>query len=262
MRIAAVGDLHAGGQERGEISGPLQGVEQQADLLLFAGDLTTYGDPEQARVFASEVERVGIPMVAVLGNHDYHSGKEGEIRSILEGSGVTVLEQGTRELNVGDRSIGIAGGKGFGGGFAGACATEFGEEEMKAFVRVTDRLAAESEQLLQSLRTDVRILLMHYSPVRDTLVGEPPEIYPFLGSYLFAEAADRAGADLILHGHAHRGSEYGVTPGGIPVRNVAKPVLRRAYAVFRFDEPVPAGAHEERGDETLSASAGALDRLA
>ena len=125
--------------------------------------------------------------------------------------------------------------KGFGGGFAGASGAEFGEPEMKAFIRHTKERSEALGSALASLRTDVRVALMHYAPIRETLQGEPPEIFPFLGSYLLAEAVDRSGADLVIHGHAHRGTEHGVTPGGVNVRNVAQTVIRQAYAVYGFE---------------------------
>jgi Icc-related predicted phosphoesterase len=129
----------------------------------------------------------------------------------------------------------VAGGKGFGGGFAGRCASDFGEPEMKAFVGYTKSFAARLRDSLQSLDdADVRVSLTHYSPVKDTLAGEPPEIYPFLGSYLLAEAIDQSDVDLAVHGHAHKGTEKGVTPGGVRVRNVALPVIQQAYAVYRL----------------------------
>jgi Icc-related predicted phosphoesterase len=142
-------------------------------------------------------------------------------------------------LPVAGHRVGIAGSKGFGGGFAGACASDFGEPEMKAFVGHTRTLAGNLERALAGLRADRRIALLHYSPVAETLAGEPREIHAFLGSYLLAEAVDRAGADLVIHGHAHRGSRDGTTPGGVPVRNVAAPVIGRAYEVFRFDAGDP-----------------------
>ncbi len=138
-------------------------------------------------------------------------------------------------VEVGGRRVGIAGTKGFGGGFAGASASDFGEPEMKAFVGHTKTLAGRLERALAGLQADRRIALLHYSPVAETLAGEPREIHAFLGSYLLAEAVDRVGADLVVHGHAHRGSRNGTTPGGVPVRNVAAPVIGRAYEVFRFD---------------------------
>jgi Icc-related predicted phosphoesterase len=174
--------------------------------------------------------------VAVLGNHDYHSDQEDAVRRVLEDAGVRVLEGEAVVVEVDGRRLGIAGAKGFGGGFAGACATDFGEPEMKGFIRETKSAADRLGHALASLSTDVRVALLHYSPVKETLRGEPPEIYAFLGSYLLAEAVDHEGADLVLHGHAHRGIEHGVTPGGIPVRNVAQPVINRAYRVFVFGD--------------------------
>jgi Icc-related predicted phosphoesterase len=142
-------------------------------------------------------------------------------------------------VEIDGRTLGVAGAKGFGGGFPGAMASEFGEPEMKAFVRHTRTISDRLGDALDSLDTDVRIAVMHYAPVEDTLHGERLEIYPFLGSYLLGEAVDRAGADLVVHGHAHNGTEHGVTPGGVPVRNVAQPVLDAAYRVFELD-PVAA----------------------
>jgi Icc-related predicted phosphoesterase len=138
-------------------------------------------------------------------------------------------------LSLGGGTLGVAGSKGFGGGFPGRCASEFGEPEMKDFVRHSRRLADGLAAALGDLDADYRVVLTHYSPVPETLTGEPPEIYPFLGSYFLAEAADGAAADLAIHGHAHAGQECGRTPGGVPVRNVALPVLRRAYAVYSLD---------------------------
>ena len=232
MRLAAVGDLHAGQDSRGTIAPSFADVGRRADLLLLAGDLTTHGAAEQAEILAEEVRGVHIPIVAVLGNHDHHFDTPEAVRGALERAGIVVLERESIEIEIAGERVGIVGAKGFGGGFVGASATEFGEPEMKSFVRTTIDTADDVERLLAELTSDVRVLLLHYGPVRDTLQGEPPEIFPFLGSYLLAEAADRAGADLIVHGHAHRGVEQGSTPGGIPVRNVAKAVLRKAYGVY------------------------------
>jgi Icc-related predicted phosphoesterase len=239
IRIAAVGDLHAGPDSAGTIAPQLAGLEEYADLLLLAGDLTRRGLPEEAGILAAELSTVSTPIVAVLGNHDYHSREQGRIREILESAGVRVLEGEATVLRVDGASLGVAGVKGFGGGFAGASATEFGEDEMKAFVAHTREVAERLEAALSSLDVDSRVALVHYSPVEDTLAGERLEIYPFLGSYLLAEAVDRAGADLVLHGHAHRGSEKGVTAGGVHVRNVAQTVIGHAYNVYRLDADVP-----------------------
>jgi Icc-related predicted phosphoesterase len=177
-------------------------------------------------------------MVAVLGNHDHHENRAGQLVASLEERGVAVLEGSSIVHDVGGVRIGIAGTKGFGGGFEGACGSEFGEPEMKAFIRHTRELACGLEKALAILETDLRIALLHYAPIAATLVGERLEIYPFLGSYLLGEAIDRAGADLVVHGHAHHGVERGTTPGGVPVRNVAAPVIERAFNLYRLP-----GAH-------------------
>src|SRR5690606_21864797 len=135
-------------------------------------------------------------------------------------------------LEIAGRRIGIAGVKGFGGGFAGACGSEFGELEMKAFIRHTKDTARQLLHALKSMQCDVRVALTHYAPTKDTLLGEKLEIYPFLGSHLLGEAIDEADCDLALHGHAHHGAERGITPGGVPVRNVAKPLIRSAYQLY------------------------------
>jgi Icc-related predicted phosphoesterase len=242
IRIAAMGDVHAGVDSAGSIRPELVEIGDRADVLLLAGDLTTHGDPAQAVVLARELEGVPVPVVAVLGNHDHHADRPDQVRRILEDVGVVVLERESAVVPTRSGPLSVIGAKGFGGGFAGASATEFGEREMKTFIRVTMEIADDLERLTATADGDVRVVLLHYSPIRDTLVGEPPEIYPFLGSYLLAEAVDRAGAHLIVHGHAHRGVEHGHTPGGVPVRNVARPVLRRAYGVFTVDASKPVTA--------------------
>jgi Icc-related predicted phosphoesterase len=211
-------------------------VHTQADVLLLAGDLTTHGERGQAAVLARELEVVEVPIIAVLGNHDYHSDAEHEVREELERSGIIVLEGESATISIGGTTLGVAGTKGFGGGFAGSSLTPFGEPEMKAFIYHTESLAAKLEENLTRLDADYRVALLHYSPIKETLSGERLEIFPFLGSYLLAEAADSAGADLILHGHAHHGQEKGVTARGIPVRNVALPVLNSAYAIYNLEK--------------------------
>jgi Icc-related predicted phosphoesterase len=244
VRVAAVGDMHLNAERAGHLRPRLEWLPEAADVLLLAGDLTVYGTVGEARLAATEFGRLGLPVVAILGNHDYHSGRETEIASILADSGITVLNGSGTVLTLAGpgpgaaldpRSglrLGIAGIKGFGTGFPGRCAAEFGEPETKAFVRHAKAQAALLGQALAGLDADVRIALTHYAPVPDTLAGEPPEIYPFLGSYFLAEAADAAGADLFVHGHAHSGTEHGLTPAGIPVRNVALPVLRRSCGIY------------------------------
>lgn len=236
IRVAAIGDLHVGadcGATGGAVP-ELKRVSRDADLLLLAGDLTKCGGVDEAECLARTLAAIEVPVLAVLGNHDYESDQAPAVAAVLREAGVHVLEDGSRVLDVGGARLGVAGTKGFGGGFLGACASDFGEPEMKAFIRTTQALAARLERELLALRADVRIAVLHYSPIPETLQGERLEIYPFLGSYLLAEAIDRAGADLVVHGHAHAGSERGVTPGGIRVRNVALPLVRQPYKVFEF----------------------------
>lgn len=236
IRVAAVGDLHAG-QDCDRVLPPgLREVSEAADLLLLAGDLTKCGLREEAGCLADALAEVDVPIVGVLGNHDYHADQVTEVTAELRRAGMHVLEGDSRVLDIGGTRVGIAGSKGFGGGFAGACGSDFGEPEMKAFINHTKALATRLGDELAALDTDVRIAVLHYSPIPETLQGERLEIYPFLGSYLLAEAIDRAGADLVVHGHAHAGSERGVTPGGVRVRNVALPVIKQPYRVFGFSQ--------------------------
>jgi Icc-related predicted phosphoesterase len=236
IRVAAVGDLHVGADSADLWRAELAPVSSAADLLLLAGDLTRAGSQTDVEALAVALDEVDIPIIAVLGNHDHHENRAGQLVASLEERGVVVLEGSSTVHNVGGVRIGIAGTKGFGGGFEGACGSEFGEPEMKAFIRHTRELACGLEKALAILETDLRIALLHYAPIAATLVGERFEIYPFLGSYLLGEAIDRAGADLVLHGHAHAGSACGITHGGVSVRNVAQPVIQCAYVVFCFDD--------------------------
>jgi Icc-related predicted phosphoesterase len=232
LRIAAVADIHLGEDLRGHYRKKIEGIERRADVLLVGGDLTRHGTIAEGRVVAEELSGLPIPVVAVLGNHDYHSDCNQEIIALLRDAGIVVLDDESTVVPIDGVRLGVAGGKGFGGGFAGKCASEFGEPETKAFVRHTKEIAERWRRALKDLDADHRVVLSHYSPVKDTLMGEPPEIYPFLGSYMLAEAADAEGADLFIHGHAHAGTEKGVTPGGIRVRNVALPVIKHAYTVY------------------------------
>ncbi|MEU3776263.1 metallophosphoesterase [Streptomyces sp. NPDC032472] len=236
-RVAAVGDIHLGPDSAGMLRPAFDTLGDCADLLLLAGDLTRHGTRGEARVVAAEVAGLPVPVVAVLGNHDYQSGEEEAVTEELCAAGVHVLEGGGVLLDLDGARVGIAGTKGFCGGFAGRSGSEFGEPEMKAFIRYTRSCAEGLGRALGGLGTSgstLRIALTHYSPVPDTLAGEPSEIFPFLGSYLLAEAMDAEGADLAVHGHAHRGTEHGMTGGGIPVRNVAMPVIGRAFAVYHL----------------------------
>jgi Icc-related predicted phosphoesterase len=232
IRIAAVGDLHVGDDGIETWRRALARVSQDADLLLIAGDLTRIGTIGEARALLVALAPVAIPTFAVLGNHDYHHDHQDEIRHLLEQRGIAVLEGSCAAVEVAGVRVGIAGSKGFGGGFENACGGEFGEPEMKAFIAHTRGLAERLSRALESLEADLRLVLLHYAPVPGTLAGERCEIYPFLGSHLLGEAIDAVGADLVLHGHAHGGTEAATTPGGVPVRNVAQPVIRSAYRIY------------------------------
>ncbi|WP_418959796.1 metallophosphoesterase family protein [Streptomyces tritici] len=246
VRVAAVGDIHLSPECAGLLRPAFLTLRERADVLLLAGDLTRHGTLDEARVVADEVRDLGIPVVAVLGNHDYHSDEEDEVTGALTDAGVEVLEGRSVTFSVDGRTLGVAGAKGFCGGFAGRSAGAFGEPVMKAWVRTAhdaaERLAGALEELAAD-DCDVRIALTHFAPVPDTLSGEPVEIYPFLGSYLLAEAIDSVGADLAVHGHAHLGTEHGMTAGGVRVRNVAQPVIDRAFALYRLPvhDRAPAG---------------------
>jgi Icc-related predicted phosphoesterase len=236
IRIAAVGDVHFDQESAGRIADYAEEISSLSDMFLLAGDLTQTGNPEEAIPLAEDLARIRIPVVAVLGNHDYHLGKEKEIAKLLEGVGVIVLEGTSTEVRVGETMVGIAGIKGFGGGFSGASASEFGEIEMKEFIRYTKEGANLLRESLQALSTPYKVALLHYSPVGETLLGEKREIYPFLGSYLLAEAIDEGKADIAFHGHAHKGIERGITAGGIPVRNVAQPVIRHVCNIYTINK--------------------------
>ena len=235
IRIAAAGDVHFDRKSHNRLSQHFAGLEDKADVFLLAGDLTQTGHPEEMSVLAEDLRKCPIPVVAVLGNHDYHVDQVDAVINILKEAGVTVLEGTSITMNINNYKVGIAGSKGFGGGFVGACGSDFGEPEMKAFMRHSKSLAHTLENTIKELEVDYKIVLLHYSPTAQTLAGEKKEIYPFLGSYYLAEAVDYGKADICFHGHAHGGVERGETPGGCPVRNVAQPVIRHAFNIYTLE---------------------------
>ncbi|WP_030488117.1 metallophosphoesterase family protein [Micromonospora chokoriensis] len=236
IRIAAVGDVHLDEDVVGRFRPALEELPECADVLLLAGDLTRHGTEAEARCVAEEFGGLAVPVVTVLGNHDHQCDQVPQVVKVLQDAGITVLEGNGVVLDCAGGRLGIAGVKGFGGGFAGRCASDFGEPEMKAFVRTTTDSADRLGAALRSLDCDMLVALTHYSPVPDTLAGEPLEIYPFLGSYQLGQAIDSAPTALALHGHAHAGTERGTTPGGVRVRNVAHPVIKQAYSVFHVGD--------------------------
>jgi Icc-related predicted phosphoesterase len=224
MRIAAVGDLHCRADTRKTIASALAGVDSEAQCLLLAGDLTDHGTPEEASWLAEELSRLPLTKIGVLGNHDYESGQETIVKQKLEEAGIRILDG--EPMALGD-DVGVAGIKGFAGGFEHAQLQRFGEAPLKAFVDACIAEELKLENALFQLRTRVRIGLLHYSPCRPTLEGEPLEIFPFLGATRLSGPIDQLRPAAVFHGHAHRGTLRGATRGGVPVYNVALPVLRR-----------------------------------
>jgi Icc-related predicted phosphoesterase len=224
LRIAAIGDLHVSKSSQGAFQPLFTQINSNADVLVMCGDFTDYGAPEEARILARELTTsIKIPIVAVLGNHDYESGRESEITEILQDSGVTVLDGEATEVH----GIGFAGVKGFCGGFGRGALGPWGEKAIKAFVQEAVDEALKLEAALARLRTARRVALLHYSPVRATVEGEPIEIFPYLGSSRLEEPINRYRVSAVFHGHAHRGTPEGRTSTGVPVYNVSMPLLAR-----------------------------------
>lgn len=236
LRVAAVGDLHYCGERRHHHQEAFAQLSDKADLLLLAGDLTQTGMAQEIDFLIEDLKPVTIPTVAVLGNHDYHSNQQQEIIRRLVESGITVLEEGIAEGQANGRTYAIVGLKGFIGGFEGALLHEFGEPEMKNIAAIARMQAENLEKLLNQCAgtVDYRLVLMHYAPAENTLVGEHPGLFPLMGSSLFGKAIDAAGADGAFHGHAHGGTEKGATSTGIPVWNVAQPVINESYKIYEF----------------------------
>jgi Icc-related predicted phosphoesterase len=225
VRVAAVGDLHCTKTSQGAFQAFFSKVAESADVLLLAGDLTDYGLPEEARVLARELGTLRIPTAAVLGNHDVESDKQDEVRRIVTDAGITVLDGDACEL----KGIGIAGIKGFGGGFGQRALGPWGEGIIKQFVHEAVNEALKLEAAMARLRTERLIALMHYSPVVGTVEGEPLEIYPFVGSSRLEEPLGRYPVSAVFHGHAHRGKLESRTKSNVPVYNVSMPLLTRTY---------------------------------
>jgi Icc-related predicted phosphoesterase len=257
VRFAAVGDLHCTKDSTGALRETFAQASDTCDALLLCGDLTDYGLPEEARVLAGELAAVSIPVVAVLGNHDFESDRQDEVCRILRDAGVQLLDGEACEV----LGVGIAGAKGFLGGFGRSALGPWGERAIKQFVDEAIREALKLESALAKLRTRERIALLHYSPIRATVEGEPVEIHAFLGTTRLEDPLLRHPVDAVFHGHAHRGAPQGATVGGTPVYNVAMPLLRRAFPdrpPFRVLElRGSAGRKEERtGAEPVAQEAG------
>lgn len=236
IRIAAVGDLHFDPTRGTGFRDMFAAVNKHADILVLCGDITTHGKPEQMQAFVEELAGVKIPMVAVLGNHDHEAGMADDLTDILTGRGVHVLDGNEVEIE----GIGFAGCKGFAGGFGRGALAPFGELLIKEFVQAALDEALKLENALRALHTETKIAVLHYAPLFETVVGEPEVIWPFLGSSRLLQPIETIGATAVFHGHAHHGTLEATTPSGIPVFNVAMPLLEeRNEKFFVFEVPAP-----------------------
>ena len=235
VRVAAAGDIHVREANAEQVGEAFQAIAPEADLILLAGDLTTHGEPDQAAFLADACKGLEPPVVAVLGNHDHHCARAQELRAALEEAGITVLERSSRVYEIDGVEVGVVGAKGFVGGFAGSHLPDFGEPLLRQLYRETsDEVEAIRAGLVAVAHCPVRIGLLHYAPVEDTLAGEPPGIQTFLGSSRLADPIREHEPDLVLHGHAHAGSFEG-SIGPTPVRNVSVPVMKRDFWVFELE---------------------------
>jgi Icc-related predicted phosphoesterase len=235
FRIAAAADIHGSEVHRGRLEQAFGDLDGRADLVLLAGDLTTHGEPGQAAVVADACRLLGVPIVAVLGNHDFHAGKEREVAAVLGDAGVTVLHRDWTVLDLDHTEIGIVGTKGFVGGFPGSTLPDFGEPLLR---QVYAETTAEQQALAEGLRciaqSDLRIVLLHYAPIEETVADEPPGIHAFLGSSRLGIPIAEYPPDIVLHGHAHMGRFEGRI-GEVPVYNVAVHVTGRDFWIFDLE---------------------------
>lgn len=225
VRIAAAADLHCTRTSQGMFQPFFSEVNEQADVLVLCGDLTDYGLPEEAHVLVRELSALHIPVLAVLGNHDFESGQQAEVTDILCDAGVLMLDGDAHEV----AGIGFAGTKGFAGGFGTGTLSPWGEASIKAFVQEGLNEALKLEKAVSRLRTPNKIVVLHYSPIQQTVEGEPVAIFPFLGTSRLEEPLARYPVSAVFHGHAHRGTFEGQTLGGTPVYNVSMPLLKRDF---------------------------------
>ncbi len=226
VRVAAVGDLHCSKNSHGLIRPLFEHADQFADVLVLCGDLTDYGLPEEAHLLVEELSVASnLPIVAVLGNHVFESGCEGAVRQILVDAGLILLDGDAVEI----KGVGFAGARGFAGGFGRATLGSWGEKTIKAFVQEAIDEAMKLESALARLRTESRVAVLHYAPIRATVENEPVKIFPFLGCGRLEEPLNRHPVSAVVHGHAHHGSPEGRTATGVPVYNVSLPLMRRTH---------------------------------
>ncbi|HEX8120050.1 MAG TPA: metallophosphoesterase [Solirubrobacteraceae bacterium] len=234
VRIAAAGDVHCRPAQRDHAIRAFAGLDAKADVLLLAGDLTTHGQPEQAEVLAEACAPLDIPIVAVLGNHDWHCNTVDECLPIWEEAGIRILDRSHVVLDVGGVEVGVAGVKGFVGGFPGSHLPDFGEPSLRGIYAEAGEEAAALDRGLRAIaQCPVRVALLHYAPTPQTLVGEPEPIWTYLGTDRLAPPIAEHEPDLVLHGHAHHGTFEGRI-GNVPVYNVSVPVMGQDYWVFEL----------------------------
>ena len=233
LRVAAIGDLHVMEDSAAPYRDLFTEISGEADVLVLCGDLTNFGKTTEAEILAEDIKSCTIPVLGVLGNHDYECGQPEEVARILHEAGMIVLDEQAHEID----GVGFAGVKGFLGGYGRGELAPFGEPIIKAFVDEAMKEARKLENQLRQLRTERSVAVLHYSPITGTIEGEPPEIFQYLGSQRLAEPIDRfEHVKAVVHGHAHHGTYEGRTPRGIPVYNVAqfvvKPLFGRPYALI------------------------------
>ena len=235
VRVAAAGDLHCREANADHVAEAFQAIASEADLILLAGDLTTHGEPAQAVFLAQACDGIAVPVVAVLGNHDFHSAQADELSAALAEAGIIVLDRQSQVFDVDGTEVGVVGVKGFVGGFAGSHLPDFGEPLLREVYRETsDEVEAIADGLTAVAHCPIRIVLLHYAPIEETLEGEPVGIHTFLGSSRLADPIREHEPDLVLHGHAHAGSFEG-SIGNTPVHNVSVPVMKQDFWVFQLE---------------------------
>jgi len=235
IRIAATADLHSGDKPRKEVAEACAEAAALADVLLLCGDLTRRGRASQAQTLLAELEEVKVPIVAVLGNHDFHSGEQEAIAATLREAGITVLDGDFATRTVDGARVSICGAKGFCGGFGIRALPDFGEPSMRRLYAEMIEEGVKLEAALRSADGDIKVAVTHYAPISATLQGEDQQIWPFLGSSRLAEAIDAGGADVAFHGHSHYGVDRGTTPEGVPVHNVSMPVIKGCCRLFELE---------------------------
>lgn len=236
IRVAAAGDIHAGGPGDERLVGVFADAGREADLILLAGDLTLHGDPEEVGALVEAVQGLETPVFAVLGNHDWHGNRCDELTAVLSQAGIRMLDKESAVVEVGETSVGVAGIKGFVGGFPDSALPDFGEPSLRrVYAETTDEVEGLARGLDEIAACDVRIALLHYAPTSATLEGEPPGIWAFLGSDRLAVPIAQHRPDIVFHGHGHMGRFKGQI-GEVPVYNVAQPVIGKDFEIFELGD--------------------------